>query len=422
MKATPRIPNGWRSQTLGSVADIIGGGTPSTTEPAYWNGTIPWATPTDITALTGRYIAQTEKTITDAGLSNSGARLLPPQSLLMTSRATIGKCAINTVPMATNQGFASLVCNGGLLTDYAYYLIGSHKKELSRLSSGSTFIELSKRALQDFTVLLPPTVEQQKIATILTSVDDAIERTQSLIAQLGRVKEALLEALLIHGLRHKRRKKTQFGMIPQHWEIRRVKEVAEVDYGISEAVSMNTDPNIGWPILTGANITLDGKLKLIKKVYITPPSKEQFRLKKNDLLLNWRSGSPAHVGKTALFDLDGNYTYASFILRIRARENLLPRFGYYLFNFMRAKGLFSRDQSIQVNFKMNAAVFRDVSIPLPPLSEQEEAVRILDRNECYLDNEQARLSQLSHVKSCLMGVLLSGAKRVPLPQPQTATA
>ena len=116
-------PEGWKDQPLSDIATIVGGGTPSRSQPAYWDGDVPWTTPTDVTRLPGRTISETASTITDAGLASSSSTLLPPNSLLMTTRATIGACAINVVSMATNQGFqnlvaeAELVCRLSLLSD-----------------------------------------------------------------------------------------------------------------------------------------------------------------------------------------------------------------------------------------------------------------------------------------------------------------
>ena len=141
--------------------------------------------------------------------------------------------------------------------------------------------------------MLPPLPEQRKIAAILSSVDDAIEKTQAVIDQVQVVKRGLMQELLTRGLpgRHTRFKQTEIGKVPEEWAIVRIIDVADVDYGISAAVSANTDPGIGWPILTGANLTLDGQIDLFKLVYHEPPSKERFYLRKNDLLLNWRSMS-----------------------------------------------------------------------------------------------------------------------------------
>jgi restriction endonuclease S subunit len=129
--------------------------------------------------------------------------------------------------------------------------------------------------------------------------------------------------------------------------------------------------------LTGANITLDGALDFSKIVYIAAPKKENFILRKGDLLLNWRSGSEEHVGKTAIFDTDESYTYASFVLRIRPDERMNRRFLWRLLNHMREFRLFGSSTSQQVNFKMNAAMFRDVEVVCPPRELQDEIVDLL---------------------------------------------
>jgi type I restriction enzyme S subunit len=131
------VPPGWSDTTIGEVAEVVGGGTPSTGNPEYWNGGILWATPTDVTALESRYISQTKTTISGAGLRNSGASLLPARSVLVTSRATIGACAINTVPMATNQGFASLIPKDNLSTEFLYYVLTARADELNRTTRHS---------------------------------------------------------------------------------------------------------------------------------------------------------------------------------------------------------------------------------------------------------------------------------------------
>ena len=95
-------------------------------------------------------------------------------------------------------------------------------------------------------------------------------------------------------------------------------------------------------------------------------------------MFNWRSGSPEHIGKTAFFDLNGNYTYASFILRIRCGKRLNNRYAYFLLNFLRQIEYYTKNIAQQVNFKINAAVFREIEIPVPPIEDQEEIVRTLE--------------------------------------------
>ena len=207
----------WKDLTLADIATIVGGGTPSRRDSAYWDGDVPWATPTDVTGLQGRVISKTGSMITDAGLESSSAALLPSNSLLMTTRATIGACAINDVPMATNQGFQSLVPKRHTDIGFLYYLILHSKRRLERLAAGSTFLEVSKRTVRGFRVIVPPLPEQRKIAAILSSVDDAIEKTQAVIDQVQVVKRGLMQELLTRGLpgRHTRFQQTDIGEIPE---------------------------------------------------------------------------------------------------------------------------------------------------------------------------------------------------------------
>lgn len=163
---------GWHACTLSSLGKIVGGGTPDTKNPDYWNGDIPWATPTDVTRLKSNFIADTRRSITRRGLGSSAARLLPKHSILITTRATIGELAINAVPMATNQGFHSLCCNPETDFMFAFYLILRHRSKFSRYADGTTFLEIGKTDLDKIKVQVPATrSKQQHIASILSGID-----------------------------------------------------------------------------------------------------------------------------------------------------------------------------------------------------------------------------------------------------------
>ena len=190
------LPEEWMAMTLADAAAVVGGGTPSRNQPTYWNGDVPWATPTDVTGLDGRIISETATSITEAGLASSSATLLPPNSLLMTTRATIGACAINRVAMATNQGFQSLVPKRNVEVGFLYYLMQHHARRLQRLAAGSTFLEVSNRTVRGFRVYLPHRSEQRKIAVVLSSMDDAIEESRLSLDRLQAVKRSLMSALL----------------------------------------------------------------------------------------------------------------------------------------------------------------------------------------------------------------------------------
>lgn len=310
--------------------------------------------------------------------------------------------------------------NNTIHQDYLdhYFRAGQLNNQLKPLVNSGVrnngLLNIHSEEFYDITIGFPPLGEQRKIAAILSSVDEAIEATQAVIDQLGVVKKAMMAELLTRGLpgRHTRFKQTAIGEVPEEWEMVRLGDVAAVDYGISAAVAKNRDPGIGWPIITGANLTLDGQFDLSSLSYYPPPKSPRHLLQQNDLLLNWRSGSAKHVGKTVLFNLAGDYTYASFVLRIRSNGRLNPTFGHVILNYMREQEYFSRDLSQQVNFKMNAAVFREVPIKLPGLEEQK-LIGIAHQHVDGVINLHCRQKdQLSALKSALMSVLLTGEVRV----------
>ena len=161
------FPCDWEKKKLQQICDIFSGGTPSTNIPKYWDGNIAWCVPTDITR-NKKYIDSTEKYISQEGLENSSAKIMPVNSILMCSRATIGPRCINRVPMATNQGFKNLVCKKGYYYEFIYYYIEILLNHLLKKSNGSTFLELSKSELDKSECVIPQLKqEQSRIAEIL---------------------------------------------------------------------------------------------------------------------------------------------------------------------------------------------------------------------------------------------------------------
>ena len=171
----------WQQTTLGEIADIVSGSTPRSGVPRYWDGAVSWATPTDLSRLDSKHLDETDRTITEAGLNECSARLLPPGSVLFSSRAPIGLVAINTKPMATNQGFKSFVPRPEVNADYLYWWLRANRRQLEDLGNGATFKEVSKAVVSRVKFPLPPLTEQRRIAAILDKAD-AIrrKRTQAL--------------------------------------------------------------------------------------------------------------------------------------------------------------------------------------------------------------------------------------------------
>ncbi|MEP0264789.1 restriction endonuclease subunit S [Dokdonia sp.] len=150
-----KLPKDYKIYRLSEIADITGGSTPSRNEPEFWNGSIPWLTPTDVTKHNKILLDRTREYITESGLKNISNRLYPAGSLLYCSRATIGYAIINDVPMATNQGFSNFICNEKVNNYFLYFLLEHLTSELTRLAGGSTFLEISKSSIRRFKVVIP---------------------------------------------------------------------------------------------------------------------------------------------------------------------------------------------------------------------------------------------------------------------------
>ena len=190
------IPQEWEVNPLNYFGDIYSGGTPDTKVPEYWNGDIAWCTPSDVTKLTTRYIESTEVKITKKGLKASSAILLPPRSIVVCTRATIGNAAICNLEIATNQGFKNIIPNKGIVPEWLYYIIMLSKPRLIRLGCGSTFLEVSKKDFSQFKIITPPLEEQRKIAEVLGVWDDASGKQAQLVEKLEQRKHGLMQRLL----------------------------------------------------------------------------------------------------------------------------------------------------------------------------------------------------------------------------------
>ena len=185
----------WELCPVSAIAEVVGGGTPPTSEAAYWGGDVPWCTPTDLTGLVSRYISSTERTITSAGLKVSSATLLPPDSIVLCSRASVGECGINKVPMSTNQSMESLVPHESRDTLFIYYLVRTFKRRLLRISVGSTFRAFTRTELSSMIIAAPPPEQRVQIGKTLANLDNEIDALRGLLARIELQKRALIQRI-----------------------------------------------------------------------------------------------------------------------------------------------------------------------------------------------------------------------------------
>ena len=187
----------WEEKRLEDVCQIVNGGTPKSKVNEYWNGHINWITPADLGKLKTVLVSDTTRKITDLGLQKSSAKLFPENSIILSTRAPIGHLAINTVPMSTNQGCRGIVPNGELDIWFLYYFLKGNIKLLNYLGSGTTFLELSTKKLGSVNIPLPPITKQKTIIGNLNSLQEEIQKLETLyqkkIDALDELKKSLLE-------------------------------------------------------------------------------------------------------------------------------------------------------------------------------------------------------------------------------------
>ena len=197
----PGFSGTWERTALGKISDIKNGSTPSTGISTYWNGRIPWCTPTDITDTPGKYLFATERNITEEGLASCTASLLPVGALLLCSRATIGEIKISGSQVCTNQGFKSLVCKDEVSNEFIYYLLMTLKPKLIERAIGSTFLEIGKREVASLEVDLPPLDEQRAVAAILSGMDTEIATLEQRCEKARAIKRGMMQQLLTGKIR-----------------------------------------------------------------------------------------------------------------------------------------------------------------------------------------------------------------------------
>lgn len=190
-------------ETFGSVASVSGGGTPSTTVDEYWGGEVHWTTPSDVTALPSPYLFETSRRISELGLENCASQLYPPQSIFMTSRATIGAFALPQVPAAVNQGFIVVLPPNEGMRWWLLHEMRSRVDEMISLANGSTFLELSRKNFKAMQIRLPDTVQVEEFARMVAPLHAAAAQAAKENRALATLRDTLLPQLMSGRLRVK---------------------------------------------------------------------------------------------------------------------------------------------------------------------------------------------------------------------------
>jgi type I restriction enzyme S subunit len=290
---------------LGTVADVVCGGTPSTSNAAYWGGDIVWVTPSDLTALEDRQVISSARRITELGLTKSSARLVPAGSVLVTSRATIGVAAIARCELALNQGVTALVPQDGISTEWLYYWVKANRDEFESRGSGTTFPEISRTKTRSIPIRVPAPDEQRRVADLLSAVDETISMARRYEHALRRAAIAL--------------RATAFAEVGA--ETVRLDEAVQVTMGRQRSPKHQTGDHI-VPYLRAANVK-DGYLELgdVLAMNFTPAEQAKFALQPGDVLVTEGCGSRAQIGASAQWHGELGEQVVCFqntVLRLRA--------------------------------------------------------------------------------------------------------
>ena len=419
----------WREAAIGDIADIVGGGTPSTKHPHYFGGPIPWLTPRDLSGTHDRYIAYGRRNLSRSGLNSSSAKLLPPHTVLLSTRAPIGYVALAKNSIATNQGFRSLIVRDGAIPEFLYYWLTLNTKELKRHASGSTFQELSGSALKQIRIRLPPVSGQRAIAHVLGTLDDRIELHRRTNETLEAMARALFKSWFVDfdpvrakmegrdtglppgiaDLFASRLVDSEIGEIPEGWVIRTLGDLChKPQYGFT--ASAQNEP-VGPRFLRITDLNKESWVSWSRVPYCRATGEEfsKYRLSKGDVLIA-RMADPGH-GIVVEEDLEA--VFASYLIRFRPIESGTGRFLQYwlrsdaYWNLVRGRATGTTRRSL------NAKVLSRFPMLAPPSGTVAAFAGLVGPWRGRLVANVVEMETLAALRDALLPRLISGEIRVP---------
>jgi len=382
------LPEGWEWCRLGEIGEIIGGGTPQTSVEEYWNGEVSWITPADLSNYTDKYITKGRRNITQLGLENSSATLIPKGGILFSTRAPIGYVVIAGKPLSTNQGFKSLYPFIDISKEFVYYFLLAEKERIKLLASGTTFQELSASAFSKILIPLPPLAEQhrivQKIEQLLTIVDTIEQLQEQLKSDVKQARNQVLNYAIAGKLTHqdpndepaeellKRIGKTTaadtpYEKLPKGWAWCRLGDIANISMGQSpkgETVTRNSN---------GIEFH-QGKIYFTDKYIDKSPfsTSEPTKITSNSVLLCVR----APVGEVNLVNRE--VCIGRGLCAIEPLGDISIDFCFFWLILL--KDYFNENSTGSTFSSISGEIIRNAFIPLPPLAEQH---RIVEKIESF---------------------------------------
>ena len=393
-----RLPKEWRVVRISNIGKVITGTTPPTKIEEYWGEGYPFVTPTDFSM--SKYVNRTERKVTEKG-ANRG-KIIPRDSVMVTCVASVGEVALALSECITNQQINSIICNQKASPHYVYYALLFRKSLLKGWAGITTTPIIKKSLFERFLIPLPPLPEQKKIAEILSTVDEAIEKADQAIERTQRLKEGLMQELLTRGIGRNEFKDMEIGRIPKGWEVVRLgdQSVTELIMGQSPPSSTYNEKGEGLPFF-------QGKIEF-GEIYPTP---------------TFYCSNPIKIAEPHdILPPVGEVNIAPFrccigrgLSAIRVKGNKLD----YLFLFYLLKFNGKKFETLSAGSTFKAIRRREIEnylIPLPPLPEQKKIAEILSTVDKRLELLRKRKEKLERIKRGLMEDLLTGRRRVKVAQ------
>lgn len=384
----------WKTQALSDVAKIVGGGTPDTAIPEYWNGDINWYSPTEI-GLT-RFVKESTRKITDLGFQKSSARLLPAnQTVLFTSRAGIGDMAILKAEGTTNQGFQSLIVNDHNDVYFIYSMGHLIKREALRVASGSTFLEISGKALGKIKQQFPLKKEQTKIGELFQKLDRAIELQQQKVEQSERYKKAMLQKMFPQ--KGETEPQLRFEGFSGEWKTVKLGDIANIRRGasprpISDPVWFDENSSIGWVRISDVTKS-NGMLKETTQ-YLSKKGIEKSRfIPAGNLIMSICAtiGRPIYTGIEVCIH-DG------FVVFDNLKADLLCLL--YILQLIEKNWQRYGQPGAQVN--LNSDIVSQEKIKLPSLEEQTKIGEFFQALDAHIEAETKKLNHYESLKKAML--------------------
>ncbi|PSU39832.1 restriction endonuclease subunit S [Photobacterium phosphoreum] len=409
------VPSGWKTYDLGELAlKIEGGGTPSRIEPAFWKGDLPWATVKDLKKVR---LTSTLEFISVLGLEQSASKLIPANTMILASRMAVGKAVIFDCDVTINQDLKAFYPKKNLETEFLLQWYLSKSELIESLGTGSTVKGIKLDDIKTLPITLPPYPEQQKIAAILTSVDDGIEKTQAQINKLKDLKTGMMQELLTRGVGVDGKPHTEFkdspvGRIPKGWDVK----------SLGDLSSFITSGSRGWAQYyseSGAIFIRIGNLtrehinfRFKDIIRVSPPESAEGKrtlVQAGDVLIS----ITADLGVIAVVNESLEKAYVNqHVALVRLKDIAISRWvGHYL-AFEQTQKQFSANNDSGAKAGLNLTAIRNTVVTLPSESEILSIVKSLDSIDDLIFKKRNKLVTLNSTKKALMQDLLTGKVRV----------